>query len=329
MSSRRESLSGLNSSSETNAGLWLDKFISSVHRTDAESRRNIVKETAEIPTAIIYQRFFERWQMALETQGVKTRTALALGRLVVGMGNESVLETSISLHFTYGVPYIPGSALKGLAADYARHHLEGDEWRLNGSAYRILFGDQESAGYVVFHDALYIPQTDDNSRPLQTDVLTVHHRDYYQTGAQPPADWDSPVPIPFLSATGKYLIALAGPDEWVDAGFQILEMALRELGVGAKTSSGYGRLKLLQPKPPQPEPSPPPPPAQMTETEEEATLESNVNKKRNAQVKLGSGEIIPCSNFPTSAYQQPKKGGRCFVRVTRENEKAVKAVYLR
>jgi len=39
--------------------------------------------------------------------------------LVVGLGAESVLETSLTLHRIYGYPIIPGSALKGLARTLA------------------------------------------------------------------------------------------------------------------------------------------------------------------------------------------------------------------
>jgi len=74
-------------------------------------------------------------------------------------------------------------------------------------------------------------------------VITVHHPDYYQ-GANSPADWDNPTPVPFLSATGDYLIALAGEDGLVQKAFAILGLALREEGVGAKTSSGYGRMEV-------------------------------------------------------------------------------------
>ena len=43
-------------------------------------------------------------------------------RMVVGLGNESVYETSMTLHHIYGIPYIPGSALKGIM----RHSYIGD-----------------------------------------------------------------------------------------------------------------------------------------------------------------------------------------------------------
>lgn len=39
-------------------------------------------------------------------------------RLIVGLGNSSVYETSITLHHIYGIPYIPGSAIKGIVRAY-------------------------------------------------------------------------------------------------------------------------------------------------------------------------------------------------------------------
>ena len=35
-------------------------------------------------------------------------------RLIVGLGGESVYETSITLHHIYGIPYIPASSIKGV-----------------------------------------------------------------------------------------------------------------------------------------------------------------------------------------------------------------------
>ncbi|KAF0250465.1 MAG: hypothetical protein FD167_137 [bacterium] len=39
------------------------------------------------------------------------------------------------------------------------------------------------------------------------------------------------------------LLALSGPPDWVDTAFKILDLALKEMGVGAKTSSGYGLME--------------------------------------------------------------------------------------
>ena len=239
MSTRRASLANEGRKPTTNAGLWLDKFIRNQAEEDRDSQRDLVRDVSDIPVPEEYALWFERWQRALYDYGAQCRVAEVLGRMAVGLGEESVLETSVALHHTYGVPYIPGSALKGLAASFARQHL-GERWQPGTGAYRIVFGDTENAGHIIFFDALPLPA----SRLLYPDVITVHHEGYYQKGNMPPADWDNPNPIPFLSASGKYLVALAGPDLWVKAAFEILEHALLNLGVGAKTSSGYGRLKL-------------------------------------------------------------------------------------
>jgi len=244
MSTRRVSLANEQKRPTTNAGLWLDKFIRNQAEEDKDSRRDLVRDVSDIPVPEEYARWFERWRRALHDYGAQCRVAEVLGRMAVGLGEESVLETSVALHHTYGVPSIPGSALKGLAASFARQHL-GEQWQPGTDAYRIIFGDTDNAGYVIFFDALPLP----GSKLLYPDVITVHHEDYYQKGDAPPADWDNPNPVPFLSASGKYLVALAGPDPWVKAAFEILRHALLNLGVGAKTSSGYGRLRL-EPDPP-------------------------------------------------------------------------------
>jgi CRISPR-associated protein Cmr6 len=242
MSTRRQPLKNLRKTSTTNAGLWLDKFIREQARGDTESRRLLVKEVSEIRAPQDYSHWFALWRRALQDYGAECRESEVLGRMVVGLGEESVLETSVALHHTYGVPYIPGSALKGLAASFARQHL-GNDWQANSRAYVTVFGDTQTAGYITFFDAMPLP----NSAALQADVITVHHENYYQNRNAPPADWDDPNPVPFLSATGKYLIALSGPSEWVRATFDILKHALVHSGIGAKTSSGYGRLKFNPP----------------------------------------------------------------------------------
>lgn len=239
MSTRRCCLANVTKTPTTNAGLWFDKFIRPQGDEDKESRQNLVREVAEIPVPEVYTRWFERWRGALEKYGADCRVAEVVGRMAVGLGEDSVLETSVTLHHTFGVPYIPGSALKGLAASFARLHL-GEFWRPGTTAYRTLFGDTHIAGYVTFFDAMPLPGT----KLLYPDVITVHHPKYYRGEEEPPADWDSPNPVPFLSATGRYLVALSGPAKWVEATFDVLAHAFIHLGIGAKTSSGYGRLRL-------------------------------------------------------------------------------------
>src|SRR5205807_904220 len=121
--------------------------------------------------------------------------------------------------------------------------------------YCFIFGDTDEAGVIVFLDALYEPGTGHGERALHPDIITVHHQQYYQGTENAPADWDSPIPVLLLSATGTYLIALAAPDlpageqreQWINDTFELLGLALKHQGIGAKTSSGYGRMKLAPP----------------------------------------------------------------------------------
>lgn len=234
------------------AGLWLDKYIGKQAREDTTSRRTLVEQVSLIPLSASYRQFYERWEKVIQREyGAQVQYGTVQGRMVVGLGDEGVLETSVTLHRTYGVPYIPGSALKGLAAHYANLRApEGSGWKKGEEQYNVVFGRMEEEGGVIFFDALYIPPDKAPDKgPLHPDIITVHHREYYQDAQKAPADWDSPTPIPFLSATGTYLIALAAPElpqseQWIGGVFAILKLALKEMGIGAKTSSGYGRMTL-------------------------------------------------------------------------------------
>ncbi|HMA33302.1 MAG TPA: type III-B CRISPR module RAMP protein Cmr6 [Chloroflexia bacterium] len=260
VAARRDALERLPARRDMHAGLWLDRYLAFQQR-DADSRpaieepardeprAQLVREVAAMDEPPAYTGFYQRWRAALPATA-QVGEAQARGRLAIGLGAESVLETAIALHRTYGVPYLPGSALKGLAAAYARQRL-GAEWAAESPAYQTVFGTTTAAGYVTFFDALYLPGSGHDRRALHVDVITVHHPDYYQQGRTAPADWDSPTPVPFLSATGRYLVALAavpGAEAWVARTFAILALALAELGIGAKTASGYGRMELTMEK---------------------------------------------------------------------------------
>jgi CRISPR-associated protein Cmr6 len=253
MTSRRIALANIKSDTvkTANAGLWLNKFLGEPSTKEVDIKRKLVegaiKQTTRSDNQDLYKEFFVRWEKTLEDCGAKTRQAKVRGRLIVGLGAESVLETSIALHHTYGVPCIPGSALKGLARHFAEaKRVEG--W--NSEHSKIVFGndkksDDAVAGYITFFDALYVPNSGEKEQALHSDVMTVHHANYYMKGNVAPADWDDPNPVPFISATGTYLLALAGPEDWTKPTFKLLEFALAEEGIGAKTSSGYGRLRFI------------------------------------------------------------------------------------
>jgi CRISPR-associated protein Cmr6 len=251
MDSRRPIFDQVTPEAGTHVGLWLERAQRDLEAEGSARQEHIESAISAARVTPEYRRFFQRWEAALkELPFTRHAPATVSGRMVVGLGEESVLETSITLHRTYGVPYIPGSALKGLAAAAAHKHLEDENWKKIkpdgkiGESHRLMFGDTTSSGYVTFHDALWKPEGD--RLPLDLDVMTVHHPKYYQAANDPPppADWDSPTPIAFLTARGTYLLAVTGPEEWAQAAMEILTEALQRDGIGAKTAAGYGRMNV-------------------------------------------------------------------------------------
>lgn len=228
-------------------GLLLDRYLAEIE-TGTGSKpalETLYRAVSEASPSALYQHAYTHWRNVLGAfAGTAGAQSAVQGRLIVGLGAESVRESSISLHRAWGVPVIPGSALKGLARRYLERHLADDGQMIE---YRdVLFGSTERAGYVSFFDAWYVPDSAPDNRPLALDTITVHHPRYYNAapGARrEPWDFDDPTPISFLSARGSYLVAVRGPDErWTGAALDLLTAALSDWGVGAKTSSGYGRL---------------------------------------------------------------------------------------
>ncbi len=258
------------------AGLWFDAMLEALpvsagqgNRAEADSsafRQHLeALERSGVPQG--YQDAFgarkaalQGWTGAIEGASTCLYSATVDGRMAVGLGTQSLVETSLSLHRTWGVPQIPGSALKGLASSTAHRSRDAD-WRraetgVPGGKYaQVLFGDTTTAGAVTFHDAWWAP-LGETSLPIALDVMTVHHSDYYMKG-EVPADWDAPNPVGFVTATGTYLVALTGPPMWVDLAFKWLQLGLSRDGIGAKTHAGYGRMTLMPIAPAQPSPGPP------------------------------------------------------------------------
>lgn len=186
-----------------------------------------------------------RWHKMLE--GLKRAgfhvedfTARTRGRLVVGLGTASTLETGMTMHPVYGFPCIPGSSLKGMARACAEEKMGPGRPSIND-----IFGpedageDKASRGRVIFFDAMPadVPQ-------LEVDIINCHYGDYYMNDA-PPADWLSPVPVYFLTVKRgtRFHFAVASPDsELARRAKEWLSQGLTSLGIGSKTMVGYGRF---------------------------------------------------------------------------------------
>ncbi|WP_417913299.1 type III-B CRISPR module RAMP protein Cmr6 [Candidatus Electronema sp. TJ] len=87
--------------------------------------------------------------------GAKTFTMQTETKLLIGRGTPSVFEQGISLHPLFGLPFLPGSAIKGVTAHWAAANVEDAELR------EQIFGpptenEEKAQGKVVFLDAVVL-----------------------------------------------------------------------------------------------------------------------------------------------------------------------------
>jgi CRISPR-associated protein Cmr6 len=83
-----------------------------------ERRVEWLSSLARVKVPPDYGFAFERWKRALSTPGDRFAEFTLTSRLLVGHGNSSASDIGMTVHHTWGVPIIPGSALKGLLAHY-------------------------------------------------------------------------------------------------------------------------------------------------------------------------------------------------------------------
>lgn len=77
-----------------------------------------LRELAHIRVSADYAHAFARWRSTFKADGDRVREVELVSRLLVGHGNASAADVGLAVHHTWGVPVIPGSALKGLLGHY-------------------------------------------------------------------------------------------------------------------------------------------------------------------------------------------------------------------
>lgn len=249
-----------------NVGLWLDKLV--YHRRG-------IWDIKEDYRAYALDQFTRSWRSPLCEHALKRRWhalqathgkelcvrfhARVHGRLLVDYGRAATSEAALSMHHTWGVPRIPGSAIKGITLLAMREQEDK-----TADDIEAIFGTQlvdnalpanPHAGQVLFFDAL----PENGAFTLAADVLTPHYGPYYLEG-EPPGDWHSPKPHTFLTVVDTTFVfhlavqplpgvKLEAAKTWLDSAQKTLLEALDSHGIGAKTAAGYGRLRKVDPPP--------------------------------------------------------------------------------
>jgi CRISPR-associated protein Cmr6 len=233
------------------AGLWYDKFCDKWKDDWSglgdEGKKEWVKNVTQRPVGDPDQlkAHTARFAGLLNAFGQTPLPYTLESDFVTGLGREHPVENGFAWHHTLGTPYLPGSSVKGLVRAWAQQWAGASKETL-----KRIFGSEDSndknlqVGSVVFLDA--IP-----AKPVQlkADVMTPHYGPWYR-GEAPPADWHSPVPVPFLVVeAGQTFLFGVIPRRQNEEGRADCEQvkawlkeALAWLGAGAKTAVGYGRF---------------------------------------------------------------------------------------
>lgn len=176
--------------------------------------------------------------------GAKIFSMTTATRLLIGRGTPSVFEQGISLHPLFGLPFLPGSAIKGVTATWAA--ANGEDEAVRGQIFGPPTENEEKAqGKVVFLDAVPLQR-----QCLELEVLAPHYHGYYskQENHDWPSDEESPqvffLPAVKRGVTFQFAVRLAatakGESELLTKAQKWIESALEEFGIGSKTGSNYG-----------------------------------------------------------------------------------------
>lgn len=259
---------------DSHAGLWYDKFCDTwivnggrwSMATDAHGANPkhtwIQRVAGEVGRTDLLAEAACRQILLASTRGGRFGVFTTEGRFVTGTGRSHPVENGFVWHPTLGTPYLPGSSIKGMIRAWAEETGKPPEWitaafgpdRRGDPSDPLVADDDDQpvdgAGRVIVFDAIPVKPP-----RVEADVLTPHYANW--SADDPPGDWRSPLPIPFLvtAAGTEFLFTIAGAHRSTDAAggdgdealvrnvWDWLAGALGEHGAGAKTAVGYGRFE--------------------------------------------------------------------------------------
>ncbi|MCS7011112.1 MAG: type III-B CRISPR module RAMP protein Cmr6 [Anaerolineales bacterium] len=258
-----------------NPGLLFERFAPDISISADVKKEALMQITkaAQRADQKLLEALNQRWEEVAKAIHAQPFSLKTEWRLISGLGRKGPLEVGFTFN-RYGFPVLPGSSLKGIARAWSFYQLAkalnasdlgklddllsidedgkflkefqqsfsscGQELLNQATQFRTVFGTTAKAGGAVFLDAFptRLPQ-------LDVDIMNPHYTDYYQ-GKDFPTNWQSPVPVYFLTvaANTEFRFAVGWRGEQNESlrllGESWLIQGLTELGAGSKTSAGYG-----------------------------------------------------------------------------------------
>ena len=240
-------------------GLWFERFFHGYENdfaaVNTEGRSAWLRQLdlKQVGARSELQAKAEKIQQLAASQGGQARIYQCTAPFVTGMGNAHPLENGFTWHPTLGMPYLPGSAVKGLVRAVVELAYQGED---KPALLKRWFGTEdkdnvpEASGSFIFLDALPVAPC-----ALVPEVMTPHMGKWYEKGGKTPTakdtqpgDWHSPVPVGYLTARDLHLQFAVMPRQGGDAEalelvWQALDYALQWLGAGGKTAQGFGAMQ--------------------------------------------------------------------------------------
>jgi CRISPR-associated protein Cmr6 len=227
---------------------WLDDTVAHY-----EQRKDVLRPRLEQAA--------ERQRKLANAQNSMCISVESTSSFVTGMGNSNPVENGFTFHHTLGVPYLPGSSLKGVLRHWFEYWCDNSDSSQSSSTLIEYFGNsqgqQTQVGGLIFLDAVPYEMPE-----IVVDIMTPHYGQWYSHGGSInekapntdaiPAGWHNPVPIPFLVVKEiKFDIIIMRQKSMSNEAWQraesefpkLLDEALSFIGAGAKTAVGYGYFK--------------------------------------------------------------------------------------
>lgn len=269
---------------DAHAGLLIQRSLPIWEDGDKKEKTGTIKNITGVQASPLYHQALTRWLLHTHTNeddytaNFAAVAAQVEGRLMTGLSLGGPLETGATTHHAYGMPMLPGSAVKGAVRHYAEQlYCQRDKegkpvWNEAADGrcqlqvqekmrpiLDTLFGtdtdaERQDAGYLIWHDAWWLPpltkdakfSESQDAKPFTNDVITVHHQKYYadKTGSTAPSGMESPIPNQQLAIQGAFYFVVEGHPEWMNFAKHLLTGMLQHSGMGAKAASGYGYFEL-------------------------------------------------------------------------------------
>ena len=201
-----------------NAGLWFDKFcdrwqadFSGLAGDDAKRQwieslirprgRDGLPDTGKPPVKTgdpaLLAEHARRRRSLVEARGGRVLEMRLTARFATGLGRRHPVENGFAFHHSLGVPYLAGSGVKGLTRAWAE--IAAPE------SVKTVFGPRPGDGALEVGDLILLDALPMEPVLLAVEVVTPHTGDWNRadpaapSSLDPPADWHSPKPIPFLA----------------------------------------------------------------------------------------------------------------------------------